>query len=66
MIDEKTTAVKASIAVAGVTIYGVTLDFVIGVLTVIYLLLLIGLLVPKYFGMYRAWRKRKNEDVDSK
>jgi len=48
-------ALKAAPAAGGVVVYSLTLSEWVAALTILYLLLQIGLLIPKYWGIARAW-----------
>ena len=55
MTEEKLAIAKVAPAVAGATIYGLTLQDWVAVVTLIYVVLQAGLLVPKYWRMLRDW-----------
>lgn len=57
--DEKMAALKMGGGVAGLTIYGITLNEWVAICTILYFVLQIGLLLPKYwYGLRRWWRGR--------
>lgn len=41
------------------TLTGITLNEWVAVLTIVYFILQIGLLVPKYILMYKTWKEKK-------
>lgn len=57
--DEKIAGVKIAIGGGGVLLYGLTLENWVAVLTIAYMILQIGLLMPKYCVMvartYHRW-----------
>ncbi|MCL2872431.1 MAG: hypothetical protein FWF41_05570 [Betaproteobacteria bacterium] len=56
MVDDKSSAmVKTTIVLAGTTIYGLTLEEWIGILTLLFLLLQIGILIPRYVEVIEKW-----------
>ena len=55
MTDEKLAAVKVVPAIAGATIYGLTLQDWVAIVTLIYVALQAGLLLPKYWRLFRDW-----------
>lgn len=61
-IDEKTAAVKVAVGGGGALIYGLTLNEWVAVATILYMVLQIGLLVPKYYAIveraYTKWRSK--------
>lgn len=59
MNDEAIAVVKAAPAVAGATLYSLTLQEWVAIVTIAYVLLQAGLLVPKYWRMVRDWRNGK-------
>lgn len=59
MHDEKVTAFNASIGVGGMTIYGLTLNDWVAIVTITYLVLQIILLIPKYVREFKAWKFKK-------
>ena len=59
MTEEKIAIAKTLPAIAGATIYGLTLQDWVAIVTIAYVLLQAGLLVPKYWRMARDWRNGK-------
>lgn len=59
-VDEKVAAVKAAVGGGGVVVYSLTLNEWVAVATIAYMILQIGLLVPKYYMLIRNWRKRND------
>lgn len=57
MNEEKLAIAKTAPAIAGATIYGLTLQDWVAIVTIAYVVLQAGLLVPKYWRMIRDWRK---------
>lgn len=53
-------------AATGATYSFLTLDKMVALATLIFVLLQIGLLVPKYVQMYKAWKKNRNVEVRMK
>lgn len=53
MGEDQAAVVKLSGAAAGVTIYGLTLNEWVAICTIIYCVLQIGLLLPKYWALLR-------------
>jgi len=53
MTEEKLAIAKTVPAVIGATIYGLTLQEWVAVATLIYIALQVGLLLPKYWRMFR-------------
>lgn len=65
-VDTSTAAQKIGIATAGAA-YGMTsfsLNDLVAALTALFVLLQIGLLIPKYYALIKAWRKGKKIEVD--
>jgi hypothetical protein len=56
-VNEKVEVARISGAVAGVTIYGLTLNEWVAVATLTYLIIQIIILVPKAIGTVRKWLK---------
>lgn len=59
--DVRDAALRGSPAVGGALIYSLTLSQWVGILTLLYLVLQIGLLIPKYLAEYRKWRKARKD-----
>lgn len=60
--DDLTMAgLKALPAAGGVVVYSLTLSEWVAVVTIVYLLLQIGLLVPKYWRVCRSWLAERGE-----
>lgn len=57
-VDTKMEAVRAAVGGGGVVIYSLTLNEWVAVATIAYMLLQIGLLIPKYYLLIATWRKR--------
>jgi len=57
MTEEQVTVAKIAPAVAGATIYGLTLQDWVAIATLVYVALQVGLLVPKYWRLLIGWRK---------
>jgi len=57
MSEEQVTVAKIAPAVAGATIYGLTLQDWVAIATLVYVALQVGLLVPKYWRLLIGWRK---------
>jgi hypothetical protein len=56
MTEEKLVMAKTMPAIAGATIYGLTLQDWVALVTLVYVALQVGLLVPKYWRLFREWR----------
>lgn len=59
MHEEKLTVVNTSIGVGGMTLYGLTLNDWVAIVTITYLVLQIILLIPKYVREFKAWKFKK-------
>jgi hypothetical protein len=59
MTEEKLALAKTLPAIAGATLYGLTLQDWVAIVTIAYVALQAGLLVPKYWRMIRDWRRGK-------
>lgn len=57
MTEEKIAVAKVVPAIAGATIYGLTLQDWVAIATLVYVALQVGLLVPKYWRLVRDWRR---------
>ena len=53
MHDEYDTGLRIGPAIGGAAISGLTLNEWVAVLTILYVLLQVGLLVPKYISLFR-------------
>lgn len=58
-VDEKAAAVKMAVGGGGALFYGITLNEWVAILTILYMILQIGLLLPKYYAMAQRWWSRK-------
>lgn len=56
--EERITAINTSIGVGGLTLYGLTLNDWVAIVTIAYLVLQIVLLIPKYIAMYQNWKNK--------
>jgi hypothetical protein len=54
--EEKLASMKVAPAIAGATIYGLTLQDWVAIVTLIYVALQVGLLLPRYWRLLRDWR----------
>ena len=61
MTEEKLAVAKTLPAIAGATIYGLTLQDWVAIVTLVYVALQVGLLLPKYWRMLRDWRNSKKD-----
>lgn len=61
MTEERIALAKTLPAVAGATIYGLTLQDWVAVATLVYVALQAGLLVPKYCRLFNDWRRNRRE-----
>jgi len=57
--EEKLAIMKTAPAIAGATIYGLTLQDWVAVVTMFYVALQAGLLLPKYWRLFRDWHNGK-------
>ena len=55
MTEEKIAIAKVVPAVVGATLYGLTLQEWVAVATLVYVVLQVGLLLPKYWRGLRGW-----------
>lgn len=58
MTDEYNVALRTGPAIAGAGYAGFTLNEWVAILTILYVVLQLGLLVPKYVRMIRQWAGR--------
>jgi hypothetical protein len=58
MNEERIAIAKTAPAIVGATLYGLTLQDWVAIVTIAYVVLQAGLLVPKYWRMIRDWKKR--------
>lgn len=65
-VNAQTAAAKIGVAATGATYSFLTLDKMVALATLIFVLLQIGLLVPKYTQMYKAWKKNRKVEVRMK
>lgn len=63
-VDPYTAGGKMGIASVGAAASFLTLNEWVALATLCYVVLQIGLLIPKYIELYRAWRKGKSIKVD--
>lgn len=59
MTEEELAIAKTVPAIAGATIYGLTLQDWVALVTLVYIALQVGLLVPKYWRLFRDWQRRR-------
>ena len=62
MTDEQLALAKAAPAIAGATIYGLTLQDWVAIATLVYVALQVGLLMPKYWKLLLDWRRSRNQE----
>ena len=55
MTEERIAIAKTAPAILGATLYGLTLQDWVAIVTIAYVILQAGLLVPKYWRMIRGW-----------
>jgi hypothetical protein len=60
MTDEQLAVAKTAPAIAGATIYGLTLQDWVAIATLVYVGLQVGLLMPKYWRLLLDWKSRGN------
>jgi Phage holin T7 family, holin superfamily II len=58
--EEKIAAAKVVPAIAGATIYGLTLQDWVAIATLVYVALQVGLLMPKYWKLLFDWRRSRS------
>ena len=56
MTEEQVAVAKTAPAIAGATIYGLTLQDWVAIATLVYVALQAGLLMPKYWRLLFDWR----------
>lgn len=56
-VDEKGAAVKIAVGGSGALLSQFNINEWVAILTLIYVALQIGLLLPKYWAMFHRWRK---------
>lgn len=61
--EENVALAKMGIGAAGATIYGLTLNEWVAIVTIIYIVAQLILLIPKYVAWFREWRKKVRGDV---
>jgi hypothetical protein len=59
MTDEQLAVAKTAPAIAGATIYGLTLQDWVAIATLVYIALQVGLLMPKYWRLLFDWRSAR-------
>jgi hypothetical protein len=57
MNEERIAIAKTAPAIVGATLYGLTLQDWVAIVTIAYVVLQAGLLVPKYWRIIRDWQK---------
>ncbi|WP_374374534.1 hypothetical protein [Dongia sp.] len=57
--EENVAIGKMAVAAGGATLYGLTLNEWVAIVTIIYIVAQAILLIPKYVAMFRAWRNRR-------
>lgn len=60
MTDEQLAVAKTAPAIAGATIYGLTLQDWVAIATLVYVALQVGLLMPKYWRLLLDWRRSRS------
>ena len=60
MTEEKIAIAKVVPAIAGATIYGLTLQDWVAIATLVYVALQVGLLMPKYWHLFLDWRRNRS------
>lgn len=63
-VDSAAATTKIGIGTAGAAASYMTLNEWVAVATLVFIMLQIGLLIPKYYSLYRAWRNGKRIKVD--
>lgn len=53
--------VKVTPALGGGTWYALTLNQWVAIVTIIYIVLQVGLLIPSYIKIYKTWKNKKND-----
>jgi len=62
-VDGHTAAFKTGLAGTGAVASYVTLNEWVAMATLVFVVLQIGLLIPKYWKLYSRWREGKNVEV---
>ena len=52
--------VKLTPAIGGGTWYALTLNQWVAIVTIIYIVLQVGLLIPSYINIYKTWKSKKD------
>lgn len=65
-INANAAATKIGVAAAGAGVTAWTLNELVAAATFIFVLLQIGLLLPKYYSVYRAWRRGHEIEIEVK
>ena len=60
MTDEQLAVAKTVPAIAGATIYGLTLQDWVAIATLVYVAMQVGLLMPKYWRLLLDWRRSRS------
>ena len=58
--EEKIAMAKVAPAIAGATVYGLTLQDWVALATLVYVALQVGLLMPKYWRLIFGWRRNRS------
>jgi hypothetical protein len=61
MTEEQIAVAKTVPAIAGATIYGLTLQDWVAIATLVYVVLQVGLLMPKYWKLLLDWRRSRSQ-----
>lgn len=62
LTDEELAVAKTAPAIAGATIYGLTLQDWVAIATLVYVALQVGLLMPKYWKLLIDWRRSRSHE----
>lgn len=57
--EQNVAIAKMGAAAAGATLYGLTLNEWVAIVTIVYIVAQMILLIPKYLAWWRDWRRRR-------
>lgn len=63
-VDAPTIQAKVGLAGAGAAASFMSLNEWVALATLVFIILQIGLLIPKYWALFKAWRRGKKIEVD--
>lgn len=59
--DTIVAGIKVTPAIGGGAWYAITLNQTVAIVTIIYVILQVGLLIPSYIKIYKTWKNKKND-----